>query len=239
MINALWDIAWDGSMLGDDDDDPMSANGTFVYQAVLLLAPFFYLLEAIFDISIVARIRTDSILFGVGAMFELLAAILSQSGLAYDGPSHIITLISTHAYILNVMVLLLMDRHQQGMIYCGNIIFGIGASIDVILSYGFHWNPLWLDYGNLVSALCWLVDALVYIAAEKVQESTDDSSEDSSISSSGLHEENTALGTPLLPLSTDVMEQASENSNGSSIRHRIIGPQPTYVGNPLIPIHLV
>lgn len=235
LVSAIWDVAWDTSILGDDDD-PMSAAGNLVYNAVLILAPFFYLLEAVFDISSAERIRSDSIFFGIGAICELLAAILGQNERTNGLPNRIITLISTHAYILNVTVLLLMDHNQQGLIFYGNIIFGLGASIDLILSYEFVWNPLWLDYGNLLSAVCWFLDALVYVVAHKNQDdAADDDSSDSNTASNFW-----ANGTPLLPqLSSDAMEQSSENSSGSSIRHRNIGPQPSISGTLFAPPHLL
>jgi hypothetical protein len=74
--------------------------------------------------------------------------------------------------------------HTALLEHLGDVLFLVGSIIDVLLSYFYNdriSNHVWklVDRGNLVSAVLWLVDSILYISADHF--SSDEADEDYAI----------------------------------------------------------
>jgi hypothetical protein len=134
--------------------------------------------------------------FGTGAAFDLAGGLIVDS---LEPLSDMLSMIACHIYLLNALLLTmpifsscslrkpfpnineLCHCHGAKLEYIGDLLFLIGSIIDVMLSY---WNLEFsglnlVNYGFLLSAVLWLIDAIFYIAADYIgYEDEDDDSEE-------------------------------------------------------------
>lgn len=123
----------------------------------------------------------NSVTFGLGALLEFTAAVTEVSHLEISNWTAVVAM---HAYLVNAAIVLFFKKRRKHYGYCGvpvtfserleltgDVLFGVGCSVDVSLSYYYNDRTtdsewIWVDRGNLVSAVLWLVDSILYIAAD-------------------------------------------------------------------------
>jgi len=124
----------------------------------------------------------NSITFGLGAILEFTSAVTEVSHLEISNWTAVVAM---HAYLVNAAIVLFFKKRRKHHGYCGgvpvtfserlellgDVLFGVGCSVDVSLSYYYNDRTtdnewIWVDRGNLVSAVLWLVDSILYIAAD-------------------------------------------------------------------------
>jgi hypothetical protein len=128
--------------------------------------------------------------FGTGAAFDLAASFIVDKN---EPVSDMLSMVACHIYLVNALLLTapLFFSYQwkdirqfsikrlcraDNLEYLGDLFFLIGSIIDVLLSY---WNLEFtglnlVDYGYLLSAILWLIDAIFYIAADYIGFDDDD-----------------------------------------------------------------
>jgi len=135
-----------------------------------------------------------AVIFGTAALFDLLSALLSD---AAPESSSLISSVSCHLYLFEAVVALfgrrllkippLHDQADDGsqdpsstLVYLnqyGDFLFLLGSLIDVATSYCYVLpsiqDSLQLSCWNLASSFLWLVDALLYLAADIIYENSE------------------------------------------------------------------
>ena len=136
--------------------------------------------------------------FGLAALMDL-ASSLTINWTVHPQITNVCAIGAVYVYLLNAAVLLYSKQEQQEqqvdgsnsssvmtmlsrsevLEYRGDILFGIGSCIDVALSsvYCRHnvSNAQWklVNRANLLSTILWLLDSLLYIAAEYYSDDSD------------------------------------------------------------------
>lgn len=140
--------------------------------------------------------------FGAGACLDFVAAVTST--LPDPQWSNWTTVGAAHAYVANALLVLWRARRRrrqqqspaplltlsQRAEALGNRLFLLGALVDMSLSYVYtgilvgsaaavNADKVWQGVyrGNLVTSVLWLVDALLYIAADVLADDEDDDNE--------------------------------------------------------------
>jgi hypothetical protein len=159
LSTAIWDV-WDELLVPPKSDDDNDSCWEWLYQSLLLLAPLFYLLEAIIEIASnhsgsIHRFCWNDFFFAVGAICELtatsLAILVYSSEETTDATtttasnhshnninvSDVINLISTHAYLINGAMGLVQHYHHAPFCCAGmNQYQSMLLSGDVLFAMG-------------------------------------------------------------------------------------------------------
>jgi hypothetical protein len=141
--------------------------------------------------------RWNDLFFAVGAICELSGTMILTLLVSNNNNNNMTTaiiapifsLLSTHAYCVNGMVALWQQDHRQqccigrrytssndndsndALLYSGDVLFGAGATLDLILSYIACFSSLdrrksgniATSTVNLISAICWCANAVLYL----------------------------------------------------------------------------
>jgi len=130
--------------------------------------------------------------FALGAMFEFASTLASDDNCPTVSDNFI--KVGLHSYLFNAVLVLAGKPSSDGsfsdrLSSLGDLLFLIGSSIDVILTYFYDTPSAWklVEWGNLISSILWLVDSFLYILAGHYNNNND---------SEGT--ENLAAGEPLI-----------------------------------------
>lgn len=179
--------------------------------------------------------------FGLGALLELISALTTT--LNDSRWSNWLTVCSAHSYLINAILLwagkqVSFTTVAETVEMVGDGLFLIGSAIDVSLSYFYIGESnealsSFVHKGCLLSSMLWLVDALLYLAADMCAAAVgaaggDDSVVGGRLPHDGRHYEETAvvkdcgdlISVPLLQfqlLDNDTFENSSCEESASSI----------------------
>jgi hypothetical protein len=134
--------------------------------------------------------RWNDLFFAVGAICELSGTMMWTLVENMTIAPMLANLLSTHAYCVNgIVALWQQDHHRQccidrrhtsssnnnnddALLYSGDILFGAGATLDLILSYIACFSSsldrrksgnIMTSSVNLISAICWCANAVLYL----------------------------------------------------------------------------
>jgi hypothetical protein len=112
--------------------------------------------------------------FGLGALLDLVSSLTVD--LRNEKWTDLTAFAAVHSYLVNAILLLSGKRHSFQTLpdvleVVGDLFFFTGSVVDVVLSYFYSEttsDATWklVDRGNLVSAVLWLVDAMLCMVAD-------------------------------------------------------------------------
>jgi Cation efflux family len=168
--------------------------------------------------------------FGLGALLDFMSAV--SSTLNDQRWTNWTAIGAAHAYLLNAILLLAGKKVASFLTLADSVemvgdgLFLVGSVVGVLLSYFYNVKTpygvlKYVDQGNLLTSVLWLVDALLYIAADVCVENEVDDEETSSDEEEAAPVESDAHSVPLLHSSSSSLVLLDDSSEMSSEKSSI------------------
>jgi hypothetical protein len=173
---AMWNLTKPGVDLYDDNmnDSLLVRLNWSWYDILTIAAPFLYILNAVFEFrsAFLGRLHWElavATIFGMAALMDMVGTLFSDSGsIRLDS---VPSIMAVHFYFLQALLAFCGSsfRYENQVARVlqrgGYLLFLIGSSIDVFVSYmdARLWN---IAAWDMVSSSLWMVDAFFFTLAD-------------------------------------------------------------------------
>lgn len=173
---AMWNLTKPGVDLYDDNmnDSLLVRLNWSWYDTLTIAAPFLYILNALFEFrsAFLGKLHWElavATIFGMAALMDMVGTLFSDSGsIRLDS---VPSIMAVHFYFLQALLAFCGSsfRYENQVARVlqrgGYLLFLIGSSIDVFVSYmdARLWN---IAAWDMVSSSLWMVDAFFFTLAD-------------------------------------------------------------------------